>query len=133
MDFRCPQWRDCIVRWISASGLGVLVLAAGCSSSPQLIPNEGKDTLQVYKDHMAHTREPTSIYRLLRDERRDLGRYTRDQRNEIQQLFPTLPNPEYVMYVFPHITTKGRPVPGYSTAFRLYETEQYALPGEIAP
>jgi conjugative transfer region lipoprotein (TIGR03751 family) len=109
-----------------------LAMMAGCSSH-QVIPDEGKDTLQVYKDHMAGTGQQTSVYRLLRDERRDLDTYTREQRNEIRQLFPTLPNPEYVMYVYPHITDKGRPVPGYSTAFRLYESEQYALPGEIAP
>jgi conjugative transfer region lipoprotein (TIGR03751 family) len=64
---------------------------------------------------------------------RDLVGYTRDSSNEINQLFPRLPNPELVIYVFPHINAKGRPIPGYSTSFLLYEKDEYALPGEVAP
>lgn len=128
-------WQGYRKNWINTGWISVLVvwmLLTGCSSH-QLIPEQGKDTLQVYKDHMADTTQQTSVYRLMRDDRRDLDKYTRDERNEIKQLFPTLPNPELVMYVYPHVTDKGRPVPGYSTAFRVYESDQYALPGEIAP
>jgi len=36
-----------------------------------------------------------------------------------------------VMYVFPHLSHEERvPVPGYATAFPMYELE-YALPGEV--
>jgi conjugative transfer region lipoprotein (TIGR03751 family) len=43
--------------------------------------------------------------------------------------FPRLPNPDLVMYVYPHLAGTQAPVPGYSTVFPLYES-QYALPGE---
>ena len=56
--------------------------------------------------------------------------YSRDANSEIQQQFPRLPNPDLVMYVFPHMTVGNVPVPGYSTVFPFYSRVQYALPGE---
>ncbi|EPZ8126210.1 TIGR03751 family conjugal transfer lipoprotein [Yersinia enterocolitica] len=56
--------------------------------------------------------------------------YSRTQENEIQQTFPRLPNPDMVMYVYPHLANGNTPVPGYSTVFPLYSQVQYALPGE---
>ncbi|QGM70484.1 TIGR03751 family conjugal transfer lipoprotein, partial [Proteus mirabilis] len=49
---------------------------------------------------------------------------------EIHQQFPRLPNPDMVMYVFPHLSAGNLPVPGYSTVFPFYHQVQYALPGE---
>ena len=58
---------------------------------------------------------------------------TRTMQNEVNHLFPLLPNPELVMYVFPHLVTSEQlPVPGYTTAFSLYEKNYYAMPGETA-
>ncbi|MEN8196657.1 MAG: TIGR03751 family conjugal transfer lipoprotein, partial [Pseudomonadota bacterium] len=65
-----------------------------------------------------------------RDGDTDLAGYTRDANNEIRSVFPTLPNPTLVMYVYAHLTAQGHPVPGYATAFQLYEKNHYALPGE---
>ena len=59
--------------------------------------------------------------------------YTRDALNEIETIFPRLPNPTLVMYVFPHLATEERvPVPGYATTFPMYERVEYALPGEVS-
>ena len=59
--------------------------------------------------------------------------YTRTAQNEIYRQFHRLPNPDLVMYVFPHLAGTGSvPVPGYSTVFPLYQRVQYALPGERA-
>ncbi len=59
--------------------------------------------------------------------------YSRDAFNEIEVLFPRLPNPTLVMYVFPHLAGETRaPVPGYATAFPMYEKVEYALPGEVS-
>ena len=61
-----------------------------------------------------------------------LSGYSRDVFNEIDVLFARLPNPTLVMYVFPHLAGKTRaPVPGYATAFPMYEQVEYALPGEV--
>lgn len=57
--------------------------------------------------------------------------YTRTAANEIRNLFPRLPNPDLVLYVYPHLSgTEQALVPGYSTVFPFYQRVQYALPGE---
>ncbi|MGE4593347.1 TIGR03751 family conjugal transfer lipoprotein [Alcaligenes sp.] len=57
--------------------------------------------------------------------------YTRTARNEIHSQFHRLPNPDLVMYVYPHLAgTDPVPVPGYTTVFPLYQRIQYAMPGE---
>lgn len=127
--------------------------AAGCTSK-QVLPDSGPDIQEVYQRHMggikgeSQFRDPeaeasgdepniaaprTAVYRPVRNADVDLVDYTRGASNEIDQLFPVLPNPQIVMYVYPHLTAKGRPVPGYSTAFRMYDKEEYALPGEWIP
>ena len=58
-------------------------------------------------------------------------RYTRTARNEVYRQFQRLPNPDLVMYVYPHLVgTDPVPVPGYTTVFPLYQRVQYAMPGE---
>lgn len=57
--------------------------------------------------------------------------YTRTAANEIRSQFPRLPNPDLVMYVYPHLSgSEQAPVPGYTTVFPFYRRVQYALPGE---
>jgi len=52
-------------------------------------------------------------------------------RNEVHRQFQRLPNPDLVMYVYPHLAgTDPVPVPGYTTVFPLYQRIQYAMPGE---
>ena len=66
------------------------------------------------------------------DQESELHGYTRDAYNELNVLFPRLPNPTLVLYVFPHLAgEEGVPVPGYATAFPMYERTEYALPGEV--
>jgi hypothetical protein len=49
----------------------------------------------------------------------------------LRQGFARLPNPDLVMYVFPHLARGRYPVPGYYTVFPMYESAPYALPGEM--
>lgn len=57
--------------------------------------------------------------------------FTRTSQNEIYSQFKRLPNPDLVMYVFPHLAgSDPAPVPGYTTVFPLYQRVQYAMPGE---
>lgn len=59
--------------------------------------------------------------------------YTRSAANEIYSQFSRLPNPDLVMYVFPHLAGADPvPIPGYSTVFTLYSRPQYTMPGETA-
>ena len=63
----------------------------------------------------------------------DAPAYTRTAANELDLLFPRLPNPDVYIYVPAHLATELRiPVPGYTTAVPLYDRVEYALPGEEA-
>lgn len=137
----------------SILGFCLAFLLSGCSStSPNIIPSTGPDTLEVYQHHVAglksapaapeadteaNTGTPGSVGlkqgRAVADDDQDLAGYTREAHNEISLVFPRLPNPELVIYVFAHMSAKGRPIPGYSTSFPMYEKDEYALPGEVAP
>ncbi|MEW8139164.1 MAG: TIGR03751 family conjugal transfer lipoprotein [Candidatus Thiodiazotropha endolucinida] len=133
----------------SISLFGLLV---GCSStSPNVVPSTGPDTLDVYQNHVAGIKTPPvasegerqaavgdkktspKTMRQVGHADRDLAGYTRDANNEISLTFPRLPNPELIIYVFPHMSPKGHPIPGYTTSIRMYEKDEYALPGEVAP
>jgi conjugative transfer region lipoprotein (TIGR03751 family) len=107
-----------------------ITLSTGCSSQ-KIIPDTGDEILNVYKNHVGSTDIVPKMFRQLRNDRRDLTGYTREANNEISQQFPRLPNPELSLYVFPHFSRKGHPVPGYSSAFLMYEKDEYAMPGEL--
>ena len=63
---------------------------------------------------------------------REQQTYTRTAENEVKNLFPRLPNPDLVIYVYPHLTDSSEqmPVPGYSSVIPFYGRVQYAQPGE---
>ncbi|TYA28609.1 TIGR03751 family conjugal transfer lipoprotein [Aggregatibacter actinomycetemcomitans] len=58
--------------------------------------------------------------------------YTRTSENEVTNLFPRLPNPDLIMYVYPHLSESGEPIPipGYTSVIPFYGRVQYAQPGE---
>jgi conjugative transfer region lipoprotein (TIGR03751 family) len=61
----------------------------------------------------------------------DNAAYTRTAANEVYSQFHRLPNPDLVMYVFPHLAGSDPvPVPGYTTVFPLFLRPRYAMPGE---
>lgn len=119
--------------WLMPLALSINTLALTGCSDPLVIPESGMNTLDVYEQHVGSANSAVKMFRDLQNDRRDLYGYTRDASNEIDGLFPKLPNPELVMYVYPHMTSKNRPIPGYATQFSMYEKDEYALPGEIAP
>ncbi|WP_239232362.1 TIGR03751 family conjugal transfer lipoprotein [Thiomicrospira aerophila] len=112
-------------------------LSVGCSTNAPLntLQNEGPSTSELMRAAPLSpetTMPSTSTYqvpgRTLFDY--NYSHYTRDAMNELDVLFPRLPNPTLVMYVYPYIARSGVPVPGYSTAFPLFDQPHYALPGE---
>ena len=125
---------------ISTLSLISLVLAGCTSTKDNVLPQNGPSMKAIYDAHIQemNARDPQVIRRELGNRRLDNGEaalpgFTRDAFNEIDVLFPRLPNPTLVMYVFPHLAGKTRaPVPGYATAFPMYEQVEYALPGEIS-
>lgn len=115
------------------------VAVVGCTSGAKhnTLPSDGPTMAEIYRQHMAGVgQRRTPAERDLRPQRgpddpSDAGSYQRTVANEIDNRFIRLPNPDLVMYVTPHLSANGRyPVPGYSTVFPMYETADYALPGE---
>lgn len=123
---------------ISALGLISLVLAGCASTKDAVLPQDGPTMKAIYEGHMQkmNARDPQAMRnelgtRPILTGEADLQGYTRDAFNEIDIIFPRLPNPTLVMYVFPHLAGDAHaPVPGYATAFPMYQQVEYALPGE---
>lgn len=122
-----------------APSLWMLCIAlAGCASGSKLstLPSDGPTMAEVYRQHMAGQRRAPADGAVHpqrgEDDRSQVGRYQRTVADEIDNRFARLPNPDLVMYVTPHLSANGRyPVPGYSTVFSMYETVEYAMPGEV--
>ena len=130
---RKPSIRIFALGWIS------LVLAGCAGTKDTVLPQDGPSMKAIYEAHVheMNTRDPQVVrgelgHRPILAGETALSGYSRDVFNEIDVLFPRLPNPTLVMYVFPHLAGKTRaPVPGYATAFPMYEQTEYALPGEV--
>jgi len=113
---------------------------SGCASSGTAIPQGGSTMVEVYQEAMQESNTDTldsaraqftSLNVTQLSDKANSLNFTRNQTNEITNLFPQLPNPQLVMYVYPHLASEDEvPVPGYTTAFSLYEKNHYALPGE---
>ncbi|MED8913236.1 TIGR03751 family conjugal transfer lipoprotein [Escherichia coli] len=135
------------MRLMKGSVLCALVfLLAGCATSKEeLLPAGNSDMMAIWSGRQAD--QDSADNRTVTDTARSVLRrgltndeaahrqqantaYTRTQSSEIHQQFPRLPNPDMVMYVFPHLSAGNLPVPGYSTVFPFYHQVQYALPGE---
>ena len=128
-----------VAAWISLAML-TLPIATGCASKTKedILPQDGPTMNEVYDAHFARkggspqAGNPANwpAGRRGAADGAGLEGYTRDAADEINSQFPRLPNPDLVIYVFPHLSGTGYPVPGYSTVIPMYETVEYAMPGE---
>ncbi|MFL9883188.1 TIGR03751 family conjugal transfer lipoprotein [Paraburkholderia agricolaris] len=135
--------------WTSAAlAFLAAVLLCGCATSKEkLLPHGDTGMLDVWNQQTGGSASGNQTSRQLLDARQSLRRpltrddvtdapavsasYTRTAQNEIDRQFHRLPNPDLVMYVFPHLAgSDPAPVPGYTTVFPLYQRVQYAMPGE---
>jgi len=113
-------------------------LPISTGTKDDLLPQNGPKMIEIYKGQMSNSlnaNQPRALLpsRTIKTSSEDLVGYTRTAQTEINNQFPTLPNPTLVMYVYPHLAGKSNhPVPGYSTSFSFYESVQYALPGEVS-
>jgi conjugative transfer region lipoprotein (TIGR03751 family) len=121
------------IAWIS------LTLGGCASTKESVLPQDGPSMKAIYDTHFEGmgADDPYVLRRELGtrplgDDDVDLAGYSRTAHTELETIFPRLPNPTLVMYVFPHLAGSERvPVPGYATTFTLYERVEYALPGEV--
>lgn len=124
------------MRWIltRASVLAVSIALAACATTKEeLLPHGPSTMADIWEQHSAGSVREQKAPRRLIDARSALRRpidgneyehladgasYTRSAAKEIELQFRRLPNPDLVMYVFPHLAgSEGVPVPGYSTVF----------------
>ncbi|UII69685.1 TIGR03751 family conjugal transfer lipoprotein [Pseudomonas sp. HN11] len=123
--------------WISVFSL----VLAGCSTHKDTLLPHGEQTMLDIWNGAGSQGTQQQLLEARQQLRRPLAEvvfsapiqepYTRTAANEIRNLFPRLPNPDLVLYVYPHLSgTEQAPIPGYSTVFPFYQRVQYALPGE---
>lgn len=119
------------------------LMMSGCATSQEELLPVGDTTMkEIWQQHAGHSTGEQRLLDVRSGLRRPLAtagmvdeqlRYSRDAGNEIYSQFRRLPNPDLVMYVFPHLAGSEQvPVPGYSTVFPFYQRTQYAMPGEAA-
>lgn len=117
-----------------AATLSISLALTGCASKQAILPQDLPSMQQIYERHF-------DVRRL----RGDPGAGVRERAPDAEpvtvvpaatapaaaRVFTRLPNPDLILYVYPHLAgAEGVPVPGYATAFPLYERVEYALPGE---
>jgi conjugative transfer region lipoprotein (TIGR03751 family) len=114
---------------------------AGCSTDKETLLPHGKQTMLDIWNGAGSQGTQQQLLEARQQLRRPLAQaqlsaplqepYARSAANEIRNLFPRLPNPDLLLYVYPHLSgTEQAPIPGYSTVFPFYQRVQYALPGE---
>jgi conjugative transfer region lipoprotein (TIGR03751 family) len=112
-------------------------LVTSCASTKEtVLPQDGPTMQDIYAGHMAGLYPPSAHAPgprpLPQAGIHHYAGFVREAANEIDAIFPRLPNPTLVMYIFPHLSGEERtPVPGYVTTFPFYEKVEYALPGEV--
>lgn len=140
--------RHISIDWMRVSRIALvfaaLVVLAGCATRKDALLPHGKETMpELWREYsgggpgggrLAKARE--KLRRPLTDRERNSAlfrnaSYTRTAENEMNEQFKRLPDPDLLMYVFPHVAGRDSvPVPGYSTVFPFYTSVHYAMPGE---
>ncbi len=125
------------MRMLAKAGLiSLAIFMASCSNPFRAKSSHSEEAMtigQIYDRHQSKTQRAPRHVSFMPDSAARLAGYTREVNNELSVHFPRLPNPTIILYVFPHLSLDGTPVPGYSTTFPLYESVEYALPGEVVP
>jgi conjugative transfer region lipoprotein (TIGR03751 family) len=120
-------------------GAACLCLSGCATDKERMLPAGDKDMMTVWHQQTNGGSGSQANRRLLDArlslrradiEQTDLRVWSRENLNEHGTQFQRLPNPDLVMYVFPHLAGGAAPIPGYSTVFPMYGSVQYAMPGE---
>lgn len=109
---------------------------AGCSvagprESP--LPKTGPKMIDIYNNHLNDGSETIPLKGTSRQYYEDEGfhQMRKTSGNPLNNRFRRLPNPDLEMHVYPHLARGKYPVPGYVTVFPMFESVQYAMPGEM--
>jgi conjugative transfer region lipoprotein (TIGR03751 family) len=112
---------------------------SACATKDTMIPTPKNDMKSVYDKHMqgigdGQVRDNrTLLRRPMIEGDVDLSEYVRSEKNQLQSRFKLIPNPTMYMFVAPHLASDSSvPIPGYVTEFKMWEKDNYAMPGEIS-
>lgn len=119
--------------------VSLINVLSGCASKDSILPVPNDNMKTVYERHMQSVgkqklqQSRSLLRRDMQEGDVDLSDYVRTEKNQLQSKFRFLPNPTMYMFVAPHLSTKDKvPVPGYITEFKMWEKDQYAMPGELS-
>ncbi|EAS62445.1 hypothetical protein VAS14_00211 [Vibrio angustum S14] len=112
--------------------------ASGCSTSKEtIIPENGVPVEDVYFDTVNADGEKKAVgtesYVLKRRATMaELDKNPYVARNTLSPVYKKLDNPTLYIFSFPYLSDSGRvPVPAYITEFKMFERDEYAMPGEL--
>ncbi|WP_158304853.1 TIGR03751 family conjugal transfer lipoprotein [Photobacterium angustum] len=116
----------------------LLMAASGCSTSKEtIIPENGVPVEDVYFDTVNADGEKKAVgtesYVLKRRATMaELDKNPYVARNTLSPVYKKLDNPTLYIFSFPYLSDSGRvPVPAYITEFKMFERDEYAMPGEL--
>ncbi|ENG3801076.1 MULTISPECIES: TIGR03751 family conjugal transfer lipoprotein [Proteus] len=121
--------------------LVMILLLTGCSTSKEEILPTGHNTMRdIWQSKVGEIKTEKYQERAIRrgltgsdnPPRHLVNKSDIQQAKEnVQHHFPRLPNPDMVIYIYPHfVGSEPTPIPSYSTVFPFYSKVQYALPNE---
>ncbi|MGH1484748.1 MAG: TIGR03751 family conjugal transfer lipoprotein [Cellvibrionaceae bacterium] len=118
------------IHWIKPVSVTLIlfILLTGCSTSKEKIFKTDMPSMKtIYEEKFgkAEALKPTDYQRSLAGNAQAVSKKNQAVYESLKQQFPLTPNPMMMMYVFPHLTAAGTPVPGYHTYFKLYKTDSF--------
>ncbi len=126
-----------VSRYVPVISLLLVVLLQGCASKLEDVTNTDAPTMEaVYNNYTGvdpqqlAARQQELLQRPAVVEP-DIQLGHPPYPENLEHLYPRLPNPDLFMYVRPKaVGVSGVPIPAYITRFSMYERQPYALPGE---
>lgn len=98
------------------------VFINGCASSKSRVFGQDMPSMKAIHDNKFQREDVAPIPKPAREVQMAAPAIDSD--------FQWLLNPTLTLYVFPHLSGAGHPVPGYRTFFKLYTQDHIAAPGE---
>lgn len=119
--------------------ISISAVLSACASKDSILPIPEHDMRTVYDMHMQGSGDGklfdgrSVLRRPMSEGDVDLSEYVRTEKTQLESKFKFIPNPTMFMFVAPHLaSTSEVPIPGYITQFRMWDTDHYALPGEVS-
>jgi conjugative transfer region lipoprotein (TIGR03751 family) len=119
--------------------ISISAVLSACANKDTILPIPEHDMRTVYDMHMQGVGDGklydhrSVLRRPMAEGDMELSDYVRTEKTQLESKFKMVPNPIMFMFVAPHLASSSEvPIPGYVTQFRMWEKDNYAMPGEIS-